>query len=388
GTTITLDMLIGEEDYLGKSLSNVVIREFLLSEFPEVEEVLIDPEASNSRAVHVYEKVGFTILGEFIPSHSPHPHYMMRLIMNELMKVHFCEIIIRPYQQEDAQDLANIYYHTIRRVNIQDYSQKQVEAWAPTSSLGKEGWIKKFETIKPFVAVVDRQIVGFAEFESNGHIGCFFCHHEWIGKGVGSALMHAINTRAIQKKINRIFTEVSVTAKPFFEKQGFIVIREHVDIKRGVDLVCYKMEKTLELSKKIEGENIRCSQYEYINKCLNHLSNDEITTLLEQGDSLHSGYGTSVKIEIDGIPLFVKQVPLNEVEGKLENIKSTKNLFEIPLYYQYGVGSGGFNIWREVYAHNMSTDWVLKEESENFPLMYHWRILDNSKEKNLWTKKS
>ena len=61
-----------------------MIKEFLLSEFPDVEEVLIDPEASNSRAVHVYEKVGFNILGEFIPSHSPHPHYMMRLDMSRL----------------------------------------------------------------------------------------------------------------------------------------------------------------------------------------------------------------------------------------------------------------------------------------------------------------
>ncbi len=84
GTTITLDMLIGEEEYLGKNLSHIIIKEFLSSEFPEVEEVLIDPEASNSRAVHVYEKVGFQILGEFIPSHSPHPHYMMRLDMNRL----------------------------------------------------------------------------------------------------------------------------------------------------------------------------------------------------------------------------------------------------------------------------------------------------------------
>jgi 2-polyprenyl-3-methyl-5-hydroxy-6-metoxy-1,4-benzoquinol methylase len=83
GTTITLDMLIGEEDYLGKKLSNILIREFLLTEFPDVEEVLIDPEVSNSRAVHVYEKAGFKILGEFIPSHSPHPHYMMRLEMKQ-----------------------------------------------------------------------------------------------------------------------------------------------------------------------------------------------------------------------------------------------------------------------------------------------------------------
>ncbi len=73
GKTITLDILIGDEDYLGKGLSHILIKEFLLSEFPDAEEVLIDPEKANSRAVHVYEKVGFEILDEFIPSHSPHP---------------------------------------------------------------------------------------------------------------------------------------------------------------------------------------------------------------------------------------------------------------------------------------------------------------------------
>lgn len=84
GAAITLDLLIGEADYLGKGLSHIVIQEFLLSQFPNVSEVLIDPEATNSHAIHVYEKVGFTILGEFIPSHSPHPHYMMRLDMKTL----------------------------------------------------------------------------------------------------------------------------------------------------------------------------------------------------------------------------------------------------------------------------------------------------------------
>jgi len=79
GSAITLDLLIGDLHYLGKGLSTRLIKEFLSSQFPDVTEVLIDPEASNTRAVHVYQKAGFKILGEFIPSHSPHLHYMMRL---------------------------------------------------------------------------------------------------------------------------------------------------------------------------------------------------------------------------------------------------------------------------------------------------------------------
>lgn len=86
GKAITLDLLIGESDYLGKGLSSILIEEFLLSQFPDVDEVLIDPEATNSHAIHIYKKVGFEILGEFIPSHSPHLHIMMRLDMKILVK--------------------------------------------------------------------------------------------------------------------------------------------------------------------------------------------------------------------------------------------------------------------------------------------------------------
>lgn len=76
---ITLDMLIGEEEYLGKGLAALLIDAFLAAQFPDIKEVLIDPEATNKRAIHVYKKAGFRIVKEFIPSHSPHPHYLMKL---------------------------------------------------------------------------------------------------------------------------------------------------------------------------------------------------------------------------------------------------------------------------------------------------------------------
>ena len=53
------------------------------------------------------------------------------------------KIRIRNYRTEDIQALANIYYHTIHRINIQHYTQEQVDVWAPASSLEKtEGWTK------------------------------------------------------------------------------------------------------------------------------------------------------------------------------------------------------------------------------------------------------
>lgn len=134
------------------------------------------------------------------------------------------KILIRNYSTEDTQALACIYYNTIHRINIRHYTQEQVDEWAPVSSLETEGWPKKFARTNPIVAVFENEIVGFAEFESNGHIDCFFCHHEWIGKGVGAALMKEILQRAKNDRINHIFSEVSITARQFFEKHGFKVI--------------------------------------------------------------------------------------------------------------------------------------------------------------------
>ncbi|MFK7824498.1 MAG: GNAT family N-acetyltransferase [Oligoflexales bacterium] len=79
GKAITLDLFIFDEDYLGRGYGTRMIKEFLLSMFPNITDVLIDPEIRNERAIHVYKKVGFKIIKEFIASWHPVPHYQMHL---------------------------------------------------------------------------------------------------------------------------------------------------------------------------------------------------------------------------------------------------------------------------------------------------------------------
>jgi RimJ/RimL family protein N-acetyltransferase len=79
---ITLDLFICDLNYLGKGIAVPMIQEFLISQFPNVKRVLIDPEATNKRAIHVYQKVGFKIIGEFIANWHPVLHYQMELLKN------------------------------------------------------------------------------------------------------------------------------------------------------------------------------------------------------------------------------------------------------------------------------------------------------------------
>lgn len=153
------------------------------------------------------------------------------------------KILIRTYEEQDAPFLAAIYFNTIHKINARDYSPKQINAWAPTSSLETEGWIKKWRKLSPIIAILDHKIVGFVEFEETGHIDCFYCHHEYQGCGVGTALINAIESKARKNNINKLFAEVSITARPFFEAQGFNVIKEQCVEIRGVTLTNFVMEK-------------------------------------------------------------------------------------------------------------------------------------------------
>ncbi|WP_202874267.1 protein kinase family protein [Kribbella albertanoniae] len=112
---------------------------------------------------------------------------------------------------------------------------------------------------------------------------------------------------------------------------------------------------------------------------LSLLSDQQLRSVVAAGHPLESGIGGRLaEVDVDGTRVFVKRIPLTDLELQPGNVRSTANLFELPLFYQYGVGSAGFGAWRELAVHTMTTNWVLANEFTGFPLMYHWRIQPDS----------
>ncbi|MEV6348689.1 hypothetical protein [Actinoplanes sp. NPDC051851] len=64
-----------------------------------------------------------------------------------------------------------------------------------------------------------------------------------------------------------------------------------------------------------------------------------------------------------------------DIERAPGSLGSTADLFRLPSFFQYGIGSAGFGVWREVAAHTMTTRWVLDRQYSGFPLLHHWRQL-------------
>ncbi|HKH75427.1 MAG TPA: GNAT family N-acetyltransferase [Rubrobacteraceae bacterium] len=154
------------------------------------------------------------------------------------------EIRIRPYEAKDAPEIVRLFYETIRSVNLADYSQEQVEAWAPEVP-DPEVWNARLSGRRTLVAEEEGEVVGFAELESDGYLDTFYCRKDLVGRGVGSRLYRAVEQVALTLGCGRLFTEASITARPFFERHGFRAIRERMAVRRGVELTNFAMEKRL-----------------------------------------------------------------------------------------------------------------------------------------------
>lgn len=149
---------------------------------------------------------------------------------------------IRKYKSTDYKEIADLFYETIHSVCVNDYSKEELEAWAPTP-IDYKKWRKRLDEKKPFLAVVDNKIVGFAEIENDGHIDCFYVHKDYQGQGVGALIFNHIHT--IGKNYEKLYAEVSITAKPFFLKHGFKVIKENIVHINNQKLTNFIMEKQL-----------------------------------------------------------------------------------------------------------------------------------------------
>ncbi|GHB88238.1 hypothetical protein GCM10010348_01600 [Streptomyces anthocyanicus] len=127
------------------------------------------------------------------------------------------------------------------------------------------------------------------------------------------------------------------------------------------------------------GHAARVPAYAAVGARLSLLSDRRLGNAVSAAPNLGRGIGgRSAELDVEGTRVFVKRVPLTDVELQPEHVRSTANVFGLPLFYQYGVGSTGFGAWRELAAHIMTTGWALKNEYAGFPLLYHWRVLPDS----------
>jgi serine/threonine protein kinase len=122
-----------------------------------------------------------------------------------------------------------------------------------------------------------------------------------------------------------------------------------------------------------ESSNLRRDLHVELGAALATCDDDGLRSLVFASEPTWRAWGASHVVSMNGERVFVKRVPLTDVE--LAHPLSTRNLFRLPGYYSYGVGSAGFGAFRELATHEKTTEWVLAEVTPGFPLLYHHRVM-------------
>ena len=153
------------------------------------------------------------------------------------------DFIIRAALQSDAVELKKLFQNTVLAINRRDYSQAEVEDWASCGDdlSNTEDMIK----IHYFIVAVNQQseIVGFSSITPQGYLHSMFVHKDFQGEGIATMLLNEIEQYAITNGIMRITSEVSLTARPFFEKKGYIVEEEQKRKANQLSLTNFWMAK-------------------------------------------------------------------------------------------------------------------------------------------------
>ena len=148
-----------------------------------------------------------------------------------------------PYQPGEAAALAELFYRTVHAVCTADYTPAQLDAWAD-GKVDVAVWDKSFLRHDTLVARMNGEIVGFADLDG-GYLDRLYVHKDHQRQGVATALVQALEGLAVSRGERCMTTHASITARPFFEKQGYRVIREQQVERKGLLLTNFVMEKAL-----------------------------------------------------------------------------------------------------------------------------------------------
>lgn len=143
-------------------------------------------------------------------------------------------MILRAYRGSDLPAILSLFRDTVHTVCARDYTRPQLDAWAPAEP-DAAAWDASLRVHRTLVAEEDGSILGFADLAEDGYLDRLYVHRDWQGRGVASALCAALPGARR--------THASITARPFFERRGWHVVREQRVERRGVALTNFVMEK-------------------------------------------------------------------------------------------------------------------------------------------------
>lgn len=149
---------------------------------------------------------------------------------------------IREYRESDAKEKAEVHRRSIREIARDDYSRDEIEVWSDVEVEDDPLPDKKVR----YVATENGKIVGFGDYDrEGGEITGLYVHPDYTGEGVGQQLLGEVEKDAREHNLDNLMCSSTVTAKRFYRRNGYEVIRQETHEIENQDLKVYTMKKQL-----------------------------------------------------------------------------------------------------------------------------------------------
>ncbi len=228
--TVGIDYLIGNIEFLGKGYGSKIVHllvDFIKSK-NEYDYIVADPDAENVASVKVLENNGFNQNS------------------NGLFYLDLTNTGIKIYRaaQQDVGMITQLFRDTIQNVNSKDYPEDETEDWSSWWA-DHDKWKEKIEKQYFIKAMIEGKMVGFSSLATDGYLDFLFTHKDYQRHGVAGNLLRKIEKKAKEQGNDLIYSDVSITAKGFFEKHGYIVERRQFKKSRNKELINFRMTKII-----------------------------------------------------------------------------------------------------------------------------------------------
>lgn len=151
---------------------------------------------------------------------------------------------LRAARPGDGAATFGVFYAAVHRGAAEAYSAEERAAWAPSPEPPPK-WEAPLLSGTTLIAERRGQTVGFMTLGDDGYLDLAYVAPKQIGRGVGSALLQAIEGGARNAGLALLSTEASLVARPFFARHGWRETARQSVIRRGVALTNFRMEKDI-----------------------------------------------------------------------------------------------------------------------------------------------
>ncbi len=145
---------------------------------------------------------------------------------------------------QDLNDITSLFRQSIQKVASKDYSAQEIASWADGDKY-TDNWLKRIDTHYYLLVKMKESLVGMASLDNSGYLDVIYIHPDYQGLGIASELLIKMEEKARQDGHDKITSDVSITAKPFFLHKGYTVIQPQLVLCRGVVLRNYNVMKKL-----------------------------------------------------------------------------------------------------------------------------------------------